>query len=103
MSLSVLRAATEHERPVFCGQLSLAHTLQAELGDVNELAEWHDVALDTAIGQGYLMDLLRQRLPVASVELALDVSTDDRSGDGFVAPVNEALVRARLVTEGCWS
>lgn len=100
MSLSVLRAAVEHERPIFCGRLSLDHTLQAELGDVNELAEWHDVALDTAIGQGYLMDLLRQRTPIGSVVLALDVSTDDRSGDGFVAPVDEALARARLVTEG---
>ena len=80
MSLSVLRAAAEHERPIFCGRLSLDHTLQAELGDLNELAEWHDVALDTAIGQGYLMDLLRQRTPIGSVVLALDVSTDDRSG-----------------------
>ena len=44
MPLSVLRAAAEHERPIFCGRLSLDHTLQAELGDAYERAEWHDVA-----------------------------------------------------------
>ena len=100
MPLSVLRAATAHERPVFCGQLSLAQGLRAELGELCERAEWHDVALDTAIGRGYLMDLLRQRLPVASVELALDVSADEGMRDRVVAPVNEALVHTRRITEG---
>ena len=64
MPVSVLRAAAEHERPIFCGRLPLDQELQAELGDLYERAEWHDVALDTAIGQGYLMDLLRQRPPL---------------------------------------
>lgn len=100
MPLSVLRAAAEHERPIFCGRLSLDHTLQAELGDAYELAEWHDVALDTAIGQGYLMDLLRQRSPVASVVLALDVSTDEGLRDEALAPVDEALAHVRRITEG---
>ncbi|MEK9585541.1 MAG: hypothetical protein VW039_05110, partial [Halieaceae bacterium] len=76
MPLSVLRAATAHERPIFCGRLPLDQELRAELGDLYERAEWHDMALDTAIGQGYVMDLLRQRSPVASVVLALDVSAD---------------------------
>ena len=100
MPVSVLRAAAEHERPIFCGRLSLDQGLRAELGDLYERAEWHDVALDTAIGQGYLMDLLRQRYPVASVVLALDVSTDEGMRDGVVAPVNEALAHARRITEG---
>ena len=100
MPLSVLRAAAEHERPIFCGRLPLDQGLRAELGDLYERAEWHDVALDTAIGQGYLMDLLRQRYPVASVVLALDVSTDEGMRDGVVAPVNEALAHARRITEG---
>lgn len=100
MPVSVLRAAAEHERPIFCGQLSLNQGLQAELGELYERAEWHDVALDTAIGQGYVMDLLRQRPPVASVVLALDVSTDEGMRDRVVAPVNEALAHARRITEG---
>ena len=100
MPLSVLRAAAEHERPIFCGRLPLDQGLRAELGDLYERAEWHDVAPDTAIGQGYLMDLLRQRYPVASVVLALDVSTDEGMRDGVVAPVNEALAHARRITEG---
>ena len=100
MPLSVLRAAAEHERPIFCGRLSLDQGLRAELGDLHERAEWHDVALDTAIGQGYLMDLLRQRPPVASVVLALDVSADKGLRDGLVAPVDEALAHARRITEG---
>ena len=100
MPLSVLRAAAEHERPIFCGRLSLDNTLQAELGDVYKRADWHDVALNTAIGQGYLMDLLRQSSPVASVVLALDVSTDTGLGDGGVAPVDQALAHARRIIEG---
>ena len=100
MPLSVLHSAVEHERPVFCGRPSLNQGLRAELGDLYERAEWHDMALDTAIGQGYLMDLLRQRLPVASVVLALDVSTDVVLRDGLVAPVDQALAHARRITEG---
>ena len=100
MPLSVLRAAAAHERPVFCGRLSLDRGLRAELGELCERAEWHDVALDTAIGQGYLMDLLRQRSPVASVVLALGVLTDKGLRDGVVTPVDEALAHARRITEG---
>ena len=100
MPVSVLRAAAEHERPIFCGQLSPNQGLQAELGELYERAEWHDVALDTAIGQGYVMDLLRQRPPVASVVLALDVSVDKGLRDGVVAPIDETLVHARRITEG---
>ena len=100
MPLSILRAAAEHERPIFCGRLPLDQELRAELGDLYERAEWHDMALDTAIGQGYVMDLLRQRSPVASVVLALDVSADKGLRDGVVAPVDEALAHARRITEG---
>ena len=100
MPLSVLRAAAAHERPIFCGRLSLDQGMRVELGDLYERAEWHDVALDTAIGQGYLMDLLRQRSPVASVVLASDVSTDEGLRAGVVAPVDEALAHARRITEG---
>ena len=99
MPLSVLCAATEHERPIFCGRLSLNQTFQAELGDVHERAEWHDVALDTAIGRGYLIDLLRQRLPVERVVLALDVSADKHYGDRFMASLDEYLVRTRGIVE----
>ena len=100
MPLSILRAAAEHERPIFCGRLPRDQELRAELGELYERAEWHDVALDTAIGQGYLMDLLRQRAPVASVVLALDVSADEGMRDRVVAPVNAALAHARRITEG---
>lgn len=100
MPLSVLRAAAAHERPIFCGRLSLDQGMRVELGDLYERAEWHDVALDTAIGQGYLMDLLRQRSPVASVVLASDVSTDEGLRAGVVASVDEALAHARSITEG---
>ena len=39
MPLSVLRAAAEHERPIFCGRLSLDQGLRAELGDLHERAQ----------------------------------------------------------------
>ena len=99
MPTSVLHAATKHEWPIFCGQLPLNKGLQAQLSELNARAEWHDVALGTPIGQGYLMDLLRRRLPVDNVALALDVSVNDGQADGQFVPLDELLARVRRIVE----
>ena len=99
MPRSVLYGALQHERPIFCGRLPADSVLQTELGDLSERAEWHDVALGTSIGQGYLLDLLRQRLPVDRVVLSLAVS-----GNGYyeaypAPPLDRLLAQARDVVE----
>ena len=98
MPRSVLRAALQHERPIFCGRLPADNILQTQLGDMSERAEWHEVALGTPIGQGYLLDLLRQRLPVDRVVLSLAVSESGYDGTHKM-PLDRFLAQARDVVE----
>lgn len=99
MPRSVLRAALQHERPIFCGRLPADNILQTQLGDMSEWAEWHEVALGTPIGQGYLLDLLRQRLPVDRVVLSLAGWESGYSGVHPALALDRALAQARDVVE----
>ena len=99
MPRSVLRAALQHERPIFCGRLPADNILQTQLGDMSERAEWHEVALGTPIGQGYLLDLLRQRLPVDCVVLSLAVLERGYYGTYRPSPLDRSLAHARDVVE----
>ena len=99
MPRSVLRAALQHERPIFCGRLPADNILQTQLGDMSERAEWHEVALGTPIGQGYLLDLLRQRLPVDRVVLSLSGWESGYSGVHPALALDRALAQARDVVE----
>ena len=99
MPRSVLRTALQHERPIFCGRLPADNVLQIQLGDMSERAEWHEVALGTPIGQGYLLDLLRQRLPVDRVVLSLAGWESGYSGVHPALALDRALAQARDVVE----
>ena len=99
MPRSVLRAALQHERPIFCGRLPADNILQTQLGLISERAEWHEVALGTPIGQGYLLDLLRQRLPVDRVVLSLAGWESGYSGVHPALALDRALAQARDVVE----
>lgn len=99
MPRSVLRAALQHERPIFCGRLPADNILQTQLGLISERAEWHEVALGTPIGQGYLLDLLRQRLPVDRVVLSLAGWERGYSGVHPALALDRALAQARDVVE----
>ncbi len=99
MPRSVLRAALQHERPIFCGCLPTDNALQTQLGHISERAEWHEVALGTPIGQGYLLDLLRQRLPVDRVVLSLAGWESGYSGVHPEPALDRLLAHARDVVE----
>ena len=99
MPRSMLRGAIQHERPIFCGRLPADNSLQTQLGDMSERAEWHEVALGTPIGQGYLLDLLRQRLPVDRVVLSLADWDSGYNGVHPAPPLDRLLAQARDVVE----
>ena len=71
MPASVVQDATSHPRPILCGNLADAADMRSALAESLEQAEWHDLALASPIGQGYLLDLLRQRGPIEHIVLAL--------------------------------
>ena len=103
MPASVLQDAASHPRPILCGDLSGAAEMRTALGNRLEQAEWHEVALVSAIGQGYLLDLLRQRGPIEHIVLALpaisceSVEADDNASS---RPLDEVLSETRHVIEG---
>ena len=99
MPRSVLRAALQHDRPIFCGRLPADNVLQTHLGDRSERAEWHEVALGTPIGQGYLLDLLRKRLPVDRVVLSLAGWESGYSGVHPAPALDRLVAQAREVVE----
>ena len=71
MPASVVQDAASHPRPILCGNLADAADMRSALAKSLEQAEWHDLALASPIGQGYLLDLLRQRGPIEHIVLAL--------------------------------
>ena len=99
MPRSVLRTALQHQRPILCGRLPADNVLQIQLGDMSERAEWHEVALGTPIGQGYLLDLLRQRLPVDRVVLSLAGWESGYSGVHPAPALDRLVAQAREVVE----
>lgn len=81
MCIEELRLAARHPMPIFCGQLAGSEPQRNAISEIRETgaealspAEWHDVSLFTTIGQGLMLDLLRQRSPVEQITLALPVS-----------------------------
>lgn len=81
MCVEELRLAARHPMPIFCGQLAGSEPQRKAVSEARETcaealspAEWHDVSLCTTIGQGLMLDLLRQRSPVEQITLALPVS-----------------------------
>ena len=71
MPASVLQEVALHPRPILCGHLADAVAMRSDLSDSAEHVEWHDLALASPIGKGYLLDLLRQRGPIEHIVLAL--------------------------------
>ena len=69
--VSVLQDAASHPRPILCGDLADAAVVRSALNNSLEQAEWHNLTLASPIGQGYLLDLLRQRGPIDHIVLAL--------------------------------
>ena len=102
MPASVLQDAASHPRPILCGDLAGAADMRSALGNRLEQAEWHDLVLASPIGQGYLLDLLRQRGPIEHIALALPAiscapieTDDDRS-----RPLDDVLSGTRYAIEG---
>ena len=102
MTAEVLAGAATHPRPVFCGRMPHDSTLRAGVAETGAQAEWHDIALDTAIGQGYLLDLMRQRAPIEQIVMAIspasipDVSM--ASLDAMLAETRGAVESLIMVT-----
>ena len=102
MPASVMQDAASHPRPIFCGQLADSAATRSALSSRLDQAEWHDLALASAIGQGYLLDLLRQRGPIEHILLALPAiscATAEPAGDAL-RPLDEVLSEARHAIEG---
>ncbi len=102
MPASVLRDAASHPRPNLCGDLSGAAKMRTALGNSLEQAEWHEVALVSAIGQGYLLDLLRQRGPIEHIVLALPAISCEsvEADDDASRPLDDVLSETRHAIEG---
>jgi len=102
MPASVVQDAASHPRPILCGDLAHAAALKSALNNSLEQAEWHDLALMSAIGQGYLLDLLRQRGPIEHIVLALPAISCARieAGDEASRPVDDVLSETRHAIEG---
>ena len=101
MTVEALTMAASHPRPVFCGRLSGDRSLQATDVETDAQAEWHDIALDSAVGQGYLLDLMRQRGPVDHVVLALDLLPSQIDlNNALTTSLDSVLAETRQVIEG---
>ena len=102
MPASVVQATASHPRPIFCGQLAEAAAMRSALSNRLDQAEWHDLALASPIGQGYLLDLIRQRGPIEHIFLALPAiscAIAEWAGDS-PRPLDEVLVETRHAIEG---
>jgi len=102
MPASVVQDAASHPRPILCGNLADAADRRSTLANSLEQAEWHDLLLASPIGQGYLLDLLRQRAPIEHVVLALPAISCARldAGDDTSRPLNDVLSESRHAIEG---
>ncbi len=101
MTAAALTAAAAHPRPIFCGRLSLERSVQALLADAGKRVEAHEVALHTAIGQGYLLDLMRQRMPIEHITLALPAISTGQGvpSESSITPLDTVMTEAREVIE----
>jgi len=102
MPASVVQDAASHPRPILCGNLADAADMRSALAKSLEQAEWHDLVLASPIGQGYLLDLLRQRRPIEHIVLALPAisfATHD-AGDATSRALDDVLSETRHAIEG---
>ena len=102
MPASVVQDAASHPRPILCGNLADAADMRSALGNSLEQAEWHDLLLASPIGQGYLLDLLRQRGPIEHIVLALPAISCTRieAGEDTSRPLDDVLSETGHATEG---
>ena len=102
MPVSVVRDAASHPRPILCGNLADAADMRSALAKSLEQAEWHDLALASPIGQGYLLDLLRQRGPIEHIVLALPAIScaGIETGDDGSRSLDDVLSETRHALEG---
>ena len=102
MPASVVQGAASHPRPILCGNLADAADMRSALGNSLGQAEWHDLLLVSPIGQGYLLDLLRQRGPIEHIVLALPAISCTRieAGDDASRPLDDVLSETRHAIEG---
>ncbi len=102
MPASVVQDAASHPRPILCGNLADAADMRSALANSLEQAEWHDLVLASPIGQGYLLDLLRQRGPIEHIVLALPAISCTRieAGDDASRPLDDVLSETRHAIEG---
>ena len=102
MPVSVVRDAASHPRPILCGNLADAADMRSALAKSLEQTEWHDLALASPIGQGYLLDLLRQRGPIEHIFLALPAisSASAETAGHAPRPLDEVLSETRHAIEG---
>ena len=102
MPASVVQDAASHPRPILCGNLADAADMRSALAKSLEQAEWHDLSLASPIGQGYLLDLLRQRGPIEHIVLALPTISCARieTGDDGSRSLDDVLSETRHALEG---
>ena len=76
--------------------------MRSALAKSLEQAEWHDLVLASPIGQGYVLDLLRQRGPVEHIVLALPAIScgSPAAGDDTSRLLNDVLSETRHAVEG---
>ena len=105
MPASVVQDIASHPRPILCGNLGEAADMRSALGNNLEQAEWHDLVLASPIGQGYLLDLLRQRGPIEHIVLALPAISCAciETGDHASRPLDEVLSETRHAIEGLFA
>jgi len=102
MPASVVQDAGSHPRPILCGNVADAADMRSALANSLEQAERHDLLLASPIGQGYLLDLLRQRGPIEHIVLALPAIScaSLETGDDASRPLDDGLSEARPAIEG---
>ena len=102
MPVTVLKDAASHARPILCGDLADAAAVRSALNNSLEQAEWHDLVLASPIGQGYLLDLLRQRGPIEHIVLALPAIScaGIKTGDDGSRSLDDVLSETRHALEG---
>lgn len=107
LPIELMGLALRYPSPIFCGCLSACreHLEIAETafdqagGDLRE-PEWHEVAIGTTTGQGYLVDLLRQCGSIEQIIWLWPERASALAEESTPIPLDVALMRARTVIEG---
>ena len=102
MPVSVLQDAASYPRPTLCGDLADAAVVRFALNNSLEQAEWHNLTLASPIGQGYLLDLPRQLVPIDHIVLALPAifRARDEACDDTSRPLDHLPSGTRYAIEG---